>query len=174
MAKRAGTFYDMAAARNSTLIGIGIVIVVVAVVALLAVPAWRNHTVRIHVTAALKAADGAKLVVMEAATTRGGLDHLDVADLAYNGNTTDPYVAGVAINAAGHITVTTRNTGASHDPVLELVPGEAASAQGPAPIMWTCLVVGGDADAAPEDCHAASGKSPSAASAPAQAGSATR
>ena len=162
------------ARKQSPAIAALVALSIVVVIAVLAVPAWRTHITRAHVTAALKAADGAKLVVMEAATTRGGLDHLDAADLAYNGNTTDPYVAGVTINAVGHITVTTRNTGASHDPVLELVPGEAASAQGPAPIMWTCLVVGGDADAAPEDCHAASGKSPSAASAPAQAGSATR
>jgi type IV pilus assembly protein PilA len=136
-------------------------IAILAVIITLAEPAWRTHTTRTHITQALKAADGAKLVVMEAATTRGGLDRMNSADLVYDGgNSSNPYVASLSIDVSGHIKVATRNTGASPDPVLELVPAEAASAQKPAPIAWSCVVVRGKADAVPDDCRAAPSEAP--------------
>jgi len=146
----------MDARKNALLIRAVVSLAVTVAVAAIAVPAWRTHTVQSHITEALKAADGAKLVVMEAATTRGGLDRLTASDLVYNGDTANsPYVSRITLSAGGRIRVATRNTGASPDPVFELVPAEAASAQGPAPIAWGCVVVSGGADAMPEDCRAA-------------------
>ena len=131
---------------------IGLTLLVLAV--FVALPAWRTHATQTHITEALKVADGAKLVVMEAATTRGGLERLTADDLAYNGDTARArYVARITVGAGGHITVATRDTGAAPDPVLELVPVEAASAQGPSPIAWRCVVVRGDTRAMPEDCR---------------------
>lgn len=144
----------MPARRNAIVTAVVLAILLAA--AAITVPAWRTHLVRTRVADALKAADGAKLVVMEAALTAGGLGKLGQGNLEYDtSKATGPYVAGLALDPYGRITVSTRNTGAKPDPVLQLVPAEAQNAQGAGLVAWSCMVVSGDAAAVPDDCHAA-------------------
>lgn len=135
---------------NVTLIAV-IVILVVIVVA--AIPWWRNHQTVSHVETALKAADGAKVAVMEAATVQGGASHIKASELGYNHAVADnPYVAHIDIADGGRITISTKDTGAEPDPELVLTPvqnnGDDHSA-----ISWTCSVSVGNTAAAPEDCR---------------------
>jgi type IV pilus assembly protein PilA len=141
------------ARKNPTIIVI-VVIAALVLVALVAIPAWRNSRIRGHVAEALKVADTAKLVVMESATVHGGLAHIDASDLTYNAKATaSDYIAKITIGADGRINLATKDTGASPDPVLVLTPSERAADKGSAPIQWSCQVVTGDPDLVPEDCR---------------------
>lgn len=133
--------------KGLSLITIFVIIAILAVAAAVGVPAWQTHRINGHVSEALKAADAAKLVVMEAATTSGGLARIRHDDLGYNAQATaNPYVASVVIADEGKITLTTRNTGASPDPVLQLIPGGS-------PITWHCSILAGAPRMAPAECR---------------------
>ena len=130
-----------------------VVTVILIVIALIAIPAWRSHGTRTHVADALQTTAAAKLVVMEAATIHGGLANVSANGLAYTPPAaTNPYVANISIADSGVITLTTKGTGATPDPVLVLIPangiGDAA-----ATIIWTCTLAAGDASAVPSDCR---------------------
>ena len=72
---------------------------VVAVIATIAIPAWRNHRVSEHLDEALRAGEAAKLVVMEAATVRGGLNRLQSGDLNFNAaSSLNSYTAKIDIS----------------------------------------------------------------------------
>jgi type IV pilus assembly protein PilA len=136
----------------SRTIAFALVGVVAVLVAGILVPAWRSHKTRQHVNQALYAAEAVKLVVMEAATTTGSVAGIKASDLSYNPSAvTSPYVASVELADGGRITVRTRGTGATPDPILLLVPGEAWS-EGAA-LQWSCSLVNGDPTVAPADCH---------------------
>lgn len=131
------------------------VVGVAVVIAAIAWPAWRIHTTRTRVADAFKAVDAAKLVVMEAATVHGGLDHIRQADLPapQSSSLASPYAATVKIIDGGRITLTTKNTGASATPVLQFVPSANRSSDDSS-ITWRCVVLAGDASLAPEACRA--------------------
>lgn len=141
--------------KGSTALNIVLVLAVLAIVAALAIPAYYNHVIRGRVSQALKVADAAKLVVLESATTRGGVARITAEDAQFNAAAVkDPYVASVTVGDGGRITVITRDTGSSPDPVLLLTPIEAPSAQKPGPITWACSVLTGDSRMAPRECTA--------------------
>lgn len=152
--------------RSNPMFAWSALVAVIVVVAAVAWPAWRNHTTRGHVTDAIKAADAAKLVVMEAATVHGGLDHIRGVDLTAPPSTTlaSPYAATVRIADGGRITLATKDIGSASPPVLEFVP-EAMQGTDDSSITWHCTVVAGDASVAPPGCEAsAAGSWPSVAS----------
>ena len=131
-----------------------VTILILVVVAVIAIPAWRNHQTGSHIADALKATDAAKLVVMESASVHGGLAHIQAGELSYSPTATaSPYVANITIAADGRITLTTRNTGATPDPVLLLSPAENAGDNNAAPISWNCSVVVGDPGLVPPNCR---------------------
>ncbi|MEO5810983.1 MAG: pilin [Rhodanobacter sp.] len=130
-----------------------VVILILIVIALIAIPAWRSHGTRTHVADALQTTAAAKLVVMEAATIHGGLANVSANGLAYTPSVaTNPYVANISIADSGVITLTTKSTGASPDPVLVLIPANG-TADAAATIIWTCTLATGDASAVPVDCR---------------------
>ncbi|MEO5813460.1 MAG: pilin [Rhodanobacter sp.] len=130
-----------------------VVIVILIVIAIIAIPAWRSHETRTHVADALQTTAAAKLVVMEAATIHGGLANVSAEALAYKAPVaTNPYVASISIADSGVITLATKSTGASPDPVLVLIPANG-SADAAATIIWTCTLATGDASAVPVDCR---------------------
>ena len=133
-------------------------------IAAVAVPSWRDHKIADHSKEALSAGDAAKLVVMEAETMRGGLANLHPGDLKYNAaSTLGPYVAKVDVSESGRITVTTKDTGASPDPVFLLTPMESSKGTGPTQLVWSCDIVSGDTRYKPDTCTR-SADAPSAAS----------
>ena len=144
----------MNAARKKPAIIVIVLIALLVLVAVVAVPAWRDHQIRGHVAEAIKVADTAKLVVMESATVHGGLAHIDASDLTYNAKATaSEYIAQITIGADGSIRLATKDTGASPDPVVLLIPSEHAADNGASPIQWSCQLVAGDPNLVPEDCR---------------------
>lgn len=138
--------------RGISVVTVLVLVAILAVIAALAIPAWRGHVVNQHLGEALKGADAAKLVVMEAVTMRGGLAKLHPNDLSYNTKVGDnPYLASIKVSNSGRITVVTQNTGAEPDPTFLLTPLET-SAAGQPPLSWSCDIVAGDARQKPATC----------------------
>ena len=144
----------MNAQRNTPTVTIIATIGILVVAAAVAFPAWRNHQAQTHVAEALQAADAAKVVVMEAATVDGGLANLKANTLAYNpAAATNAYVAGIVIADGGLITLTTKDTGATPDPILMLVPTVDDTDKPTAVINWTCMLASGSTNAVPPSCR---------------------
>ncbi|RAO76038.1 hypothetical protein CA260_11930 [Dyella jiangningensis] len=153
-------------------VNILVVAAVIAVLLALIIPAWRSHGIKQHIADAMKGADAVKLVVMEAATVHGGLAQVRASDLQYNAKASSgEHVGNVEVADGGLITLSTRDTGASPDPVIMFIPTEGAGSGG-ADITWTCQVVLGDASLAPANCQG-HGYVPSNASSAAPASAST-
>lgn len=137
---------------SNTLIII-VIVILLAVVAAVTIFLWRNHRISSRVDTALKAADAAKVAVMEAAAVHDGLTHVKTTELGYNpAASTTPYVAHVEIIDGGRIILTTKNTGANPDIQLLLTPDQGVeNADGS--IVWDCSVLAGDANLAPYNCR---------------------
>lgn len=144
----------MNAQRGLSVLTVIVIIIILLVLTALAIPTWHAHHVRKHLDEALKAAEEAKLVVMEAATIHGGLNHINANEIGYSpATTTDPYVAHIGIADDGRITLATRNTGAAKDPVLQLTPSESKRDRSTSPITWSCTMTIGDPSVAPAGCR---------------------
>lgn len=140
-----------------TLIELMIVIAIVGVLAMFAVPQYRDYLIRTKVVDGLNLAAPAKMAVSEAISTKG-----DVAiDKAKTGYTFTPSadvknVTGIEIGDNGVITITYGDIGGdASGKTLRLVPATSASA-----IAWNCRAAGNAASAgtlptqyAPENCR---------------------
>lgn len=139
--------------RSRRVVNTLVIAAVIAVLIALIVPVWRSHGIKQHIADAMKGADAVKLVVMEAATVHGGLAQVRASDLQYNAKASaGEHVANVEVADGGLITLTTRDTGASPDPVIMFIPTAGTGTAG-ADITWTCQVVLGDASLAPSNCQ---------------------
>lgn len=129
------------------------VLAVLAVIAAIAIPASRNHRISEHLGEALKAGEAAKLVVMEATTVRGGLNRLQPGDLNFNAAASlNAYTAKIDISESGRITIATKDTGATPDPVFLLTPLDNSAAGGSAPLSWSCDIIAGNSQWIPTTC----------------------
>jgi type IV pilus assembly protein PilA len=127
-----------------------VIVAVLVVAAAIAIPFWRNQAISSHISEAMKSMDAAKLVVMEAATMRGGLARVQPGDFNYNASASaNPYVANVAIDGSGRITLTTRDTGADPDPVLLLTPRTGSDT---GVLHWDCSMLAGNSPAMSAIC----------------------
>lgn len=153
----------MRKSKGISLVSVLLVIVVLVVVAAFAIPAWRNHQTEARTYQALKAGDAAKLVVMEAVTTRGGLNYLRPGDLSYNSTTAlGPYVSRIDVSQSGRITIVTKDTGSSPDPTFLLTPIEASGNQAGAPLAWNCDIIAGNDQVKPASCTRSNNAPPAA------------
>jgi type IV pilus assembly protein PilA len=148
------------------------VLAVVAVIATIAIPAWRNHRVSERLDESLRAGEAAKLVVMEAATVRGGLNRLKAGDLNFNAaSSLNAYTAKIDISESGRITIATKDTGATPDPVFLLTPLDNSANGGGATLSWSCDIIAGNSQWMPPRCTrpgtpASSSPAPSSSAAP--------
>jgi type IV pilus assembly protein PilA len=151
---------------------------VVAVIATIAIPGWRNHRISERLDEALRAGEPAKLVVMEAATVRGGLNRLKSGDLNFNAAAAlNAYTSTIDISESGRITIATKDTGATPDPVFLLTPLDSSANGGSTPLTWSCDIIAGNSQWMPSRCTRPAAAAPvtpaPAATAPAPAPAAT-
>ncbi|MCG5501895.1 pilin [Ectothiorhodospira lacustris] len=135
-----------------TLIELMIVVAIIGILAAIALPAYQDYTIRAKVSEALVLASEARTAVAETASARGGLGNVTAANTGYTfAADSSPYVASIAVtDATGVITVTTRNTGATTQPVITLTPTQATNES---PITWACATTAGLAKHVPANCR---------------------
>jgi len=130
-----------------------LLLTIAVIAAIITVPTWHNHRISARVDQALQAGEAAKLVVMEAATVHGGLNQLKPGDLAFDAQSSlNAYTSSIDISESGRITITTRDTGASPDPVFLLTPLNGTATGRDAPITWSCDLLTGNPQWAPPRC----------------------
>lgn len=153
--------------KGFTLIELMIVIAILGILAVIALPAYQDYTIRAKISEGLSLAEPAKLAVAETSAALGGLGQITATNTGYTfpaGGT--KYVSNIAIEATtGKITVTTQKTGASTDPVFTLTPNQVNPES---PITWECKVTGGEAKHVPANCRPAPTAATPAQPAPAQ------
>nr|WP_314594843.1 pilin [uncultured Neisseria sp.] len=142
--------------KGFTLIELMIVIAILGILAVIALPAYQDYTIRAKVSEGLSLAEPAKLAVAETSAALGNLDKVKATGTAdSNTGYTFPtngtnYVASISIADKGIITVQTRDTGATTQPTFTLTPAQ----QNPeSPITWTCKFTGGEAKHVPANCR---------------------
>ena len=140
--------------KGFTLIELMIVIAILGILAVIALPAYQDYTIRAKISEGLSLAEPAKLAVAETSAALGGLDKITPTNTGYTFPTGGTkYVSSIAITEkTGKITVTTKDTGASANPVFTLTPNQANSES---PITWECNFTGGEAKHVPANCRTA-------------------
>ena len=137
-------------AKGFTLIELMIVIGVIAVILTLAVPAYSGYAIRAKVAEALVLAAGAKTAVGVTCVEDPTIAALNSSNVGYAFNGATDYVLSIAVSGPclqPVISVQTRNTGATPDPVITLT-GLLANGR----IQFTCATNGLNTHV-PKDCR---------------------
>jgi len=135
-----------------TLIELMIVVAIIAIILTLALPVYSNYTIRAKTGEALGSAAPAKTAISATCIEDVSVSSLNNAKAGYGFGATE-YVAD--IQASGPcttpvITITTRNTGRSPDPVIVLTGQFSAGA---AVITWVCTSVATPNHLLPNACR---------------------
>jgi type IV pilus assembly protein PilA len=140
--------------KGFTLIELMIVVAIIGILAAIALPAYQDYTIRAKVTEGVSMSSAAKLAVAETASSLGGLANVTAANSGYAFNAsgaTNAYVASIAItDATGVVTVTTKNTGATVQPIFTLTPVQASAND---QLQWTCAQTAGLPKHMPASCR---------------------
>ena len=139
--------------KGFTLIELMIVIAILGILAVIAFPAYQDYTIRAKVSEGLNLAAPAKLAVAETAASLGGLKGVTAANSGYTFPAAGTkYVKSIEIANGGAITVTTKDTGATKQPIFVLTPTQANSES---PVEWACTYKDSEAKHVPANCRTA-------------------
>ena len=127
------------------MIEILVVTAVIGVLAAIAIPSYHGYTVRAKVSECLNLAAPARIAVSEGRLSGGS----DIGAFSATG-----YCADIQLGEGDVIVMTTRNTGAAVDPVLQLVPRTPGGGNGSS-TDWDCEIVSGRPGHVPASCRAA-------------------
>ncbi|RFF28896.1 pilin [Wenzhouxiangella sediminis] len=130
-----------------TLIELMIVIAVLAILVAIAMPTYEQFTIRARVSEGVYAAAPVKLAVAEAVSANQSPTPTNTGHASQQSEYVD--AVELANDGSGVITVTTRNTGATPDPVITLSPTIASDGG----ITWLCELRAGDARYVPPNCR---------------------
>jgi type IV pilus assembly protein PilA len=129
--------------QGFTLIELMIVVAIIGILAAIALPAYQDYTKRAKMSEVLLAASACRTSITEVYQSASSLPA--AGDWGCEASSsTSKYVASVATDAAGKVTVTTQgfNDGAIDGQVVTLVPlnssGSAVSAAGDSVASWRC------------------------------------
>lgn len=118
--------------QGFTLIELMIVVAIVGILAAIAIPAYRDYTIRSRVTEGLSLASAAKLAVAETTLSNNGLPATQAATGYVGLTAATTNVTSITIAAAGVITITyTAVAGAG---TITLVPTLRTNGE----ITWNC------------------------------------
>ena len=140
-----------------TLIELMIVIAILAILMAIAIPAYQDYTIRAKVSEGVNIAAAAKTAVSETCQSDPDIGTIDSTNTGYSfsgGSATDDYVSAVALSGGCTnpvIQVTTQNTGATTDPVMQY---QGTFTAGASQIVWNCVRTTGENKHVPQDCRA--------------------
>ena len=143
--------------KGFTLIELMIVIAILGILAVIALPAYQDYTIRAKISEGLSLAEPAKLAVAETSSALGGLGQVKGttdkdSNTGYSLPKATKYVESITIANGGAITVTTKDTGASTNPVFTLTPSQENAES---PVTWECTTSGGQTKHVPANCRTA-------------------
>jgi type IV pilus assembly protein PilA len=134
--------------KGFTLIELMIVLAILSIIVGVAVPAYQDFTVRAKVAEGMNVATTAKNAVVETLHSLGNIPNQTSTGFQFFGT---KYVQSVTIaSGTGVIEITTRDTGAPVNPVLQLTPDLTNTR---ASLRWSCTLSAGETRHVPSECR---------------------